>query len=742
VVQVVFIPTNSFDTNFSIQVRFGENFGFGPAAAIVQFGAIDFDIISRTLSTNFVYLIDRAALGTNIFLAQNLIANTSRPNTYEIARDTPFGWINSVPGNAAFTPSLIYNSGYLSNAVPVIYGAYAARISSVGLANASAGTLSVTDPTNLPGRVEILGDAVNLDRSRIRAESTAIIRAKNLSSNHVALVDAPFCYYDLTSFQPELVITNLAPTSVRRLGGQIAAWTGIWDNPLPPQVINGVTNFSVIQFHVLIVENDLQSLTPVIVNELALHGTNIVIYDLLSVNQSILLDGKALNVIGGLSFPPGASWVAANVVNVLNFTNLGIVAVSGAEIQGADRPAPYANYVNRGTNTAAAHFIRADNFDNSGCLVANAGVISLVANIASLSGVPQVTVTNSFTNIVASSTGVTTNIITSIVTNSFGAKLQANADVQISANSLVASNSLILAGGASPGALILSVTNSLADGGQGAINNWLVTAGFQALQVPATNDLLATYLRSTVPANAEIFHIWAGRDLGPVNAGYTNNLALGKLTLDSGDFSAIHFSGASQSNALYVDYLELLNNAVNYNDAFIFDTNITIYFANANLPASKLDTSNDGHLRWVPTFAGPLSSTTILYSNGIYYTFNTALVQSKDIDSNNNGIPNFYDPCPIGDCTNGPPSVAAAPSMALTIALQQSEALPPRALLSWNTVANCNNHLECKRSLTDTNWVTVTNFYTGPSNTRVSVSDPLSNDPLRIYRVWMELPLR
>src|SRR5207245_5239081 len=175
-------------------------------------------------------------------------------------------------------------------------------------------------------------------------------------------------------------------------------------------------------------------------------------------------------------------------------------------------------------------------------------------------------------------------------------------------------------------------------------NNWLVTAGFQALQVPGTNDLLATYLRSTVPANAEVFHIWAGRDLGPVNAGYTNNLALGKLTLDSGDSSAIHFSGASQSNALYVDYLELLNNAVNYNDAFIFDTNITIYFANANLAVSKLDGSNDGHLRWVPTFAGPLSSTNITYLYGFILLVNIAIVQTTDLEYDGHGIFNYMQP--------------------------------------------------------------------------------------------------
>jgi hypothetical protein len=743
IVQVVFVPTNSFDTNFSTQVRFSTNFfgsSIGPATAVVQFSSTDFDIVTETFNTSFVYLIDRSALGTNIALANNFFSNTRRPDTYEVARDTPFEWLfNTNGGNTAFVNTLISNPSYFSNTVPVIYGGYAAQINPAGRATANVTPPELSDPTNFPGRVEILSDAVNLDRTRIRAESTLIIKTKNLLSNHLAQVDAPVCNFDLTSLQPELPIANMVPLNVRRLTGQIAAWTGIWDNF---QTVPGSTNVNRIHFHVLIVQNNLQSLTPVIVNELALHGTNILIYDSLTVNKSILLDGKSLNVIGGLNFPSGATWAATNVLNVINFTNLGVINVTQAEFQGSDRPTPYANYVNRGTNTAAAHFIRANNFDNSGCLVANGGVISLVANMASLAGAPQVVLTNFFTNFF-SSTGIVSSVVfTNVVTNSFGAKLQANADVQISANSLVASNSLILAGGASPGSLILSITNSLTDGGQGAINNWLVTAGFQALQLPATNDLLATYLQSTVPANADILHIWAGRDLGPVNAGYTNNLALGKLTLDSVDSSAIHFSGASQSNALYVDYLELLNNAANYNAAFIFDTNITIYFANANVPVSKLDGSNDGHLRWVPTFAGPLSSTNMLYSNGVYYTFNIALVQSKDIDSNNNKIPNFYDPCPIGDCTNGPPSMPGAPSIALTIAIQQSTALPPRALISWNTLANGNNHLECKRSLTDTNWVTVTNFYTGPSNTRVSVSDPLSNDSLRIYRVWMEMPPR
>jgi hypothetical protein len=72
VIQVVFVPTNNFDTNFSTDVRFVDpnlfRLGpplFGPATAIVEFKATDFDIVNQTNNTSTVYLIDSTALVTN-----------------------------------------------------------------------------------------------------------------------------------------------------------------------------------------------------------------------------------------------------------------------------------------------------------------------------------------------------------------------------------------------------------------------------------------------------------------------------------------------------------------------------------------------------------------------------------------------------------------------------------------------------------------------------------------------------
>src|SRR5262249_19593997 len=154
------------------------------------------------------------------------------------------------------------------------------------------------------------------------------------------------------------------------------------------------------------------------------------------------------------------------------------------------------------------------------------------------------------------------------------------------------------------------------------INHWLGTGGFEMLTRPITSDLLATYLTSLASSySQESFHLWCAEDRGATVAGYSNNLALGKLTLDGAQNSLFHFSAPPDQTgkALYVDYLELLNWATNYDDTLVgaldISTNITIYFANANITPSKLDHSNGGHLRWVRDFTGPLSSTNILYPN-------------------------------------------------------------------------------------------------------------------------------
>ena len=77
----------------------------------------------------------------------------------------------------------------------------------------------------------------------------------------------------------------------------------------------------------------------------------------------------------------------------------------------------------------------------------------------------------------------------------------------LSARNLVFSNSTISVTNFL-GSLILNVTNSLADTGGGANNQWLTTAGFTLARRPASGDLLGTELISQ-PANLpQVTHVW------------------------------------------------------------------------------------------------------------------------------------------------------------------------------------------------------------------------------------------
>jgi hypothetical protein len=734
VVQVVYYPTNGADSSFVTDVRFFEDFSAGfplgnPAIAVVAFHSTDFDIATQAASTDSVYLTDAFATTTNVFLARNQTTGTRRPNTYEITRSATFEYLSGIPGNTVFNTNLLFNPSFVRTTATNRYAGYAARVDPP---SSSPNGSVPYDVTNVPGRVEILGDEVNLDRTRIRAESALIIKAnKSLTSNRLAMVDAPLINFDARSLEPVMVISNLAPQTVRRLGGAIRAWSAAWENL--ESVPNGAGfDTNTVFFHVLIVESLLSSQVPVIVNEFAARGTNVVINDLLNIRRSFVVEGNSFHLTGGLNLPTGVNLASNTLLNVRNFTNDGVINVLGSEFFGTDRPLTYSNYVNRGTNIASSHQIRTRNFENPGCIIASGGIFTLDALNASLVGNPLITsnyVTTNFFFVLPN--GITNIITTNIVVLQGAPKIEGASDVLIFARDLTVSNSIINAS-----SLIMGVTNRLTDSGVSATNLWSVTGGFNFQRRPTTSDLLGTYLRSTTPRLGQSDHYWAATNLGAVPAGFTNNLALGKLILDGGDDSLFRFFGQGTNNALYVDYLELLNGATNFNSLLSIAPNFTIYFANANLGgiASHLDGAAGGRLRWVPSFTGPLSSTNITYffTNGVVvtsntYTFNIALVMSKDLDSDGDGIVNFDDPTPI--YVPG----SAALSVSLAAASERS------VELSWRALSYSSNFLEFKAASGTSDWQVLTNFHMGPLTWPVTVQDPISsNSASRVYRLRVD----
>jgi hypothetical protein len=726
VVQVVFVRTNYFNPNLSVNVRFAADRDPG-RTAMVEFTARLYDLAARSYQTSRVYFVDGTAFSTNLTLLNMYQGSTRRPNSMAIGRSTPFAYVVGETNNTPYTPALLYNPAFASNAVTVAYAAYGATINEGTTDPFDPLVTSTTEPTNLPGRVEITADTVNMNQTRIRAESTVIIRAKSVVSNILAQVDAPYCLYDLASTQNPFVISNLAPATVERLSGYVQAWSATWDNleQLP-------TATNTVRFHVLMLDASFQTQQPVVVNEFRARATNLVVSDFLSFGKSMVLEARDLTVEGGLSLPEGSSWNSANVLQLINFTNTGWIYIPGIASYGTDRslpngqPWPYHNFVNYGTNEAMSQQVLSTNFLNTGCLQARSGVLSVQSERMALLGAPIVPPTW-VTNVFIFGTNVFTNAVP--VGGSPGAKLTAGGELRLSGQSLLASNSWLQSGSNGQGTLVFSVTNRLVDGGPGSTNYWQSSGGVQMLHRPAQSDLKATYLTLTAPDSSWVVNTWAAEDRGKGAVGYSNNLALGKLTLDGADFTTMQFglpAGMSAPRALYVDYLELQNNLTNYNGALVFEPGFTLYFANANIPPEKLDGAANGGLRWVSSYAGPLSFTNIVYPSGSVLTTNIALAQSKELDSDFDGRVNFEDATPFFL----PESV--------DLRLKRTKGCGALgAEISWNALGGATNILEATANATA--WQTVTNFVPPGLTAPARLCVPLTNS-LRLYRIRIVSP--
>src|ERR1035437_5028917 len=139
--------------------------------------------------------------------------------------------------------------------------------------------------------------------------------------------------------------------------------------------------------------------------------------------------------------------------------------------------------------------------------------------------------------------------------------------------------------------------------------------------------------------------------------------------------------------------------------------------------AEKLNGKNGGGLNWVAAYAGAFSSTNLVYPDGTTNRLNLALVQSRDLDSNCNGSPNYMDPAPLLISQVG----------GFTAALIQRT----NVVLSWTGVPLRTNYLEFKPSLMATNWQLLASILVpGAECVPLQAVDFVTNTvPQRFYRV-------
>ncbi|MEW6304831.1 MAG: hypothetical protein AB1705_15255 [Verrucomicrobiota bacterium] len=737
--QMVFVQTNLLD-NPTVRVFFlgrtnSNNYFINDT--VVEFSTTDIDPITGQPVTKYLYFFDDTPTFTRPNLnalpgTVNLIEHITRPGLFRpqshLVRRSDFAFLPAgfeTPAQT-FDPNLVFtfvgpvNGRYQTNLVDITYAAsqftFAPRdMDGGGFGLLSEGDNQLFNPTNSTGRVEIEADQLNLAAANVRADNLISIKA-NTADFTGARLDAQNINIELYGTNGTATISNALSSSVSRMNGTMTAWSGVWQVgqfvtnaigiPGLPQY--GGTNTVEYTYHMLVINADATPTTfgffpnhqfvtnmrtnkEVGVENLIAHSTNLVLGDDLTIKKTFLFTGESLLVPtnGVLNFTnENVDIGVANFPNLKYFTNQGFINIPQIGNFGFDRAQPYSNIVNEGTMIGQTLQFRADLFINTNSLSTIGGALVVAARTNLLSG------------------GVIT----------------AGANVEMSGDDLVANGTFISSGGA----LNLNVVQRLTD--LGVTNDWVVQNGFSLGTQPVKGDLLSTTITSFAPSNFNTIHLWAGENRGDSPNGYANNAALGRLILDGASGSRFLFAGAGSSNALYLDYLELRNNATNFATALSVSPSLTIYFADANFPPDKITNAHGGRFVWVSptTRAGPIVSVPLSigsFTNMTTQAYRALLPGNQDYDGD--GIVNSEDETPLSGFTVNDISVVNLP--------------PKTTFISWQAIANTTYFVEYKTSLGSGTWLPLGTF-SSPDNRVLTVGDPVPLIGQRYYRVRYQRP--
>lgn len=734
------VPTNIFrqavivgisDTNFIVRTKFYGGMRAMPFSVVtVGIETQSTNLVTNARDTTGLYFVDYLGAETNLAIWNNhdiwFPTTKARPAAYEVWRTPPFSFQAGRNGNSDVFNSIVYGRN-MSNVMATNY--YAGYYCMTDYLEARPPAVPGATITNLPGRIEIVGDTVDLSQTRMVGMGSISVNAKHLKSSAGAKVDVQYLNYDLASTNGLLTVQSLTKDHVDRVVGDLAAWSGVWTNQMAVFLTNwgydansnwvgSVSNIGLdVSIHCLILSADLlQRTQQVMVQSLNLRSTNLVEFnDPALVGGTFLFDTPCFTLNGKLVFTNGVvDWTYTNAPTLRYFTNNGTLSVPSVAYYGSDYPGGrhWSNFVNRGTLQAAGHLIAADYYENSGVIESQNNLV-VFARAAKLEG------------------GHDT----------------AQGDVQLYATDMKLKNQIIVAGRG----FMFGVTNSLADSGGDARNYITVNDGFRLLLKPKSGDLLGTTIETRAPQYASIAHTWAAEDRGASVAGFSNNVALGRLVLKCYPGSELRFGPETGVNGLYVDYLDVTNIPPDQLEStLVIEPGLTIYFADSNGPVEDLDGKFEGRLRWVKEQAGPWSGVDVALRTGQTIRANRALVDSTTIDSDGDGLANGYDDYPFDGVTVSDVNVTVKTPFTTLISWEaaastvyQVEYATNLVAPKWQTVAVVTNAEPATRVLTVTNLATVTNVVlvtNGTVKTNIVVTD--LNPPggaQRYYRVRYDL---
>ncbi len=571
--QAVFV--NVTDTNITASDGF---LSTGNISNLFQTVTVE---LTNSADGETLYLVDILGSSTNRGLLNNknyipgsnpqtsCTDPTYRPANYTLERvDNQF--TNYFPGAGPPTNNFLYDPSFTNAIVPATYAAYSAYIDDLARRPSGAAV------TNLPGRIIINADNLNLTRTTITNYGGAeiVIQANNLTGAPT-LVSCQNLSYNLgCSTNGYLNVTNLVGSSgVPGLNGTLSAFSALWTN-----TAGGFTYY----FHILIVDaTGLSPTAPVYVQDLILNSTNMVVSDPFIDVMQTLLFGQSSNVPYSLTLqrtlkldPSGnlQNWTYANAPYLRYFTNNGILTIPQDAHFGDDGPMNYAAFVNNGRIAVGGGlYINSDYYWDGGIDNAPGGFFLTTSN----------------------------GVVAANITTFWG-------DVDFTGGALELTNATITV----INHLNFNMTNALYDAGPSSGNTITCFNGFSLLSMPTSsatnNTLMGTTITSWGLNGAEVDHVWAATDFGPTNV-FTNNVVIGNLVLtDDGSEPLFVFSGIGipgVTNGLYVSNLDLTGlSGPAYEDEIQIAPNLNIYYISVTPPGAVTDLSSqfNGHFINVP----------------------------------------------------------------------------------------------------------------------------------------------
>lgn len=648
-----------------------------------------------------IYLTDTLAWETNLVFEANLLSGTTqKPSTYNVYRNAPAEWLAGAPGTGELSPDLLYNSTFTNTTVTNFYSAYSAYIAPSSDRAQFDAFSQVPQAAYAGGGVEISGQTVDISHARWKA-SAVDLKADHFINDGSAVIHAAHMNYALSSTNSVLDFEGLAPAYVPTFAGDIKAFSAIWTNQSgivvtnPPADENSeetyTTNVVEYYYHVLMLdgvsgagEGPLSNTEESLIHQLDLSAPDRVEVGTANVDENFQVDAPALLIKGDLNLSGRIQELTpGDLPNTHTVEIDGSLAVNESIRLGTQEGQSLDSFVNRGNVFAFSQAYKADYFENRGEIIAGSSV-SIEAGTVKLQGgrIGGRTVT-----------------------------LEAD-HLKMHATSIPAADRFIVHG-------------SFIDSGDSSGNLVTVNNGFEILGKAETGDLLGTELVSNLPWWAEVSHVWAGEDLGKSTTGFSNNAALGKLTLNGiASTSRARFSPSGNQAALYVDYLEFSGEfAAKWRQNLKIDPGFKLYFGGSNVPVEELDGAFDGRLNWVAGYAGPRSGVAYTRPDGSQERVNQARIASLTIDDDGDGVVNGFDVTPFEGVVLSGITVDRSAQMSVHIA--------------WTAGANSVFRVEFKDDVFDEDWqlLTVVSNTSEEALTLTASDTEATDGNNRFYRV-------